>query len=76
MPAPPHPGAERAAYDYAADGLHCKLSPQPPAVLQPRRHLQLGDGYVVESDVSWVCVASSVADRQTLSPNKQASKSA
>ncbi len=48
--APPY--AERSAYDYAADSLHCKLSPQPPAVLQPRRHLQLGEGYVVQNDVS------------------------
>ncbi|KAL4444203.1 hypothetical protein ABPG75_011940 [Micractinium tetrahymenae] len=42
---------ERSAYDYAADGLHCKLSPQPQPALQPRRHLQLGAGYVVQNDL-------------------------
>lgn len=43
--------AEPVSYDYAAEGLHCKLSPRPPPAVQPRRHLQLGEGYVVENEL-------------------------
>lgn len=44
---------EPAQHDYLAGGLlsHSKPAVQPPAAaLQPRQHLQLGPGYVVETD--------------------------